>query len=94
MHILLDECLPRRLKRDLIGHEAHTVPEMGWAGKQNGDLLPENAVPDARIAALCLRHGVKKLLSADRDFSRFPALVTENPLHGTYVPPAPNRPLT
>ena len=38
MRILLDECLPKRLKRDLIGHEAR-VPEMGWAGKQNGDLL-------------------------------------------------------
>lgn len=39
------------------------------------------AVHDARIAALCLRHGVRALLSADRDFSRFPELVTENPLH-------------
>jgi toxin-antitoxin system PIN domain toxin len=39
------------------------------------------AIHDARIAALCLRHGVKKLLSADRDFSRFPQLRTENPLH-------------
>lgn len=38
------------------------------------------AVHDARIAALCLRHGVKTLLSADRDFSRFPALRTKNPL--------------
>jgi uncharacterized protein len=38
------------------------------------------AVHDARIAALCLHHGVKKLLSADRDFSRFPRLSTENPL--------------
>jgi hypothetical protein len=37
-------------------------------------------VHDARIAALCLRHGVKALLSADRDFSRFPAFRTENPL--------------
>jgi hypothetical protein len=38
------------------------------------------AVHDARIAALCMHHGIKKLLSADRDFSRFPALKTENPL--------------
>lgn len=38
------------------------------------------AAHDARIAALCLRHGVKTLLSADRDFSRFPDLRTENPL--------------
>ncbi len=38
------------------------------------------AVHDARIAALCLRHGVSTLYSADRDFSRFPDLATENPL--------------
>ena len=32
------------------------------------------AVHDARIAALCLHHGVRELLTADRDFSRFPGL--------------------
>lgn len=39
MRILLDECLPKRLKGDLVGHDARTVPEMGWASKRNGDLL-------------------------------------------------------
>lgn len=39
VRILLDECLPKRLKRDLVGHAARTVPEMGWASKENGDLL-------------------------------------------------------
>lgn len=37
-------------------------------------------VHDARIAALCLCHGVAELWSADRDFSRFPELKTRNPL--------------
>ena len=37
-------------------------------------------VHDARIAALCLAHGVTELLSADRDFGRFPELRTRNPL--------------
>jgi len=37
-------------------------------------------VHDARIAALCLRHGVRELWSADRDFGRFPALAVRNPL--------------
>ena len=37
-------------------------------------------VHDARIAALCLSHGVRQLWSADRDFSRFPALKLKNPL--------------
>ena len=39
MRVLLDECLPRKLKRDLAGHDTRTVPEMGWASKENGDLL-------------------------------------------------------
>lgn len=37
-------------------------------------------VHDARIAALCLQNGVRELWSADRDFGRFPALRTTNPL--------------
>jgi uncharacterized protein len=37
-------------------------------------------IHDARIAALCLHHGVRELWTADRDFSAFPALATRNPL--------------
>ncbi len=37
-------------------------------------------VHDARVAALCLFHGVRVLWSADRDFSRFPDLTVVNPL--------------
>lgn len=37
-------------------------------------------IHDARIAAICLAHGVSTLWSADRDFSRFPTLATRNPL--------------
>lgn len=39
-------------------------------------------VHDARIAALCLDHGVRELWSADRDFGRFPDLVVRNPMIG------------
>jgi Domain of unknown function (DUF5615) len=39
MKLLLDECLPRKLKNHLPGHDCHTVPESGWAGKKNGELL-------------------------------------------------------
>lgn len=35
---------------------------------------------DARIAAICLGHGITELLTADRDFSYFPKLKTRNPL--------------
>lgn len=40
------------------------------------------AIHDARIAAICLEHGVAELWAADRDFSRFPSLKTRNPLVG------------
>jgi predicted nucleic acid-binding protein len=37
-------------------------------------------IHDARVAALCVQHGVGELWSADRDFSRFPDLTVVNPL--------------
>lgn len=39
-------------------------------------------VHDARVAALCVAHGVRELWTADRDFGRFPTLRTINPLAG------------
>jgi predicted nuclease of predicted toxin-antitoxin system len=39
MRILLDECVPARLARDLSSHEVRTVPQVGWASKENGELL-------------------------------------------------------
>jgi hypothetical protein len=37
--LLLDECIDRRLSRDLVGYDVKTVPQMGWAGIKNGELL-------------------------------------------------------
>jgi hypothetical protein len=37
--VLIDECLPRFLKRALTGHEVETVQEAGWSGIKNGELL-------------------------------------------------------
>jgi predicted nuclease of predicted toxin-antitoxin system len=39
MRILLDESLPRRLREAFPGHEVATVAEVGWSGRQNGELL-------------------------------------------------------
>lgn len=39
MRVLLDECLPKRLKITFQVHQVSTVPEVGWAGKTNGELL-------------------------------------------------------
>lgn len=39
MKVLLDECVDRRLARELAGHQVTTVPDAGWASAKNGDLL-------------------------------------------------------
>ncbi len=39
MQILLDECVPHRLRRDLACHEVRTVTKMGWTSLNNGALL-------------------------------------------------------
>ncbi len=59
------------------------------SGTQHWRLLSELAVKanlqsgqfqDARIAAICIENGASILWSADRDFGRFKALKTVNPL--------------
>ena len=42
--------------------------------------IREPVVHDARIAAVCIAHGVTEFWTADRDFSRFPGLSARNPL--------------
>ena len=62
----------------MLGEDADYWPALREAvirGKVAGP-----AVHDARIAAICLRHGVAELWSADRDFSRFARLPVRNPL--------------
>jgi len=39
MKILVDECIDRKLTREFVDHEIKTVPQMGWAGVKNGQLL-------------------------------------------------------
>jgi len=41
MNLLLDKCVPKTLKQSLCveGHICSTVPEAGFAGKSNGELL-------------------------------------------------------
>ena len=39
MKLLLDECVTRELKKDLVGHEVATVVEAGFAGLENGELI-------------------------------------------------------
>lgn len=39
MKVLLDECLPKKLKCKVEAEFVQTVPETGWASKKNGELL-------------------------------------------------------
>ena len=39
MRLLLDENLDWRLRRDLPGHQVESLPLIGWAGIENGELL-------------------------------------------------------
>lgn len=55
-------------------HLQHLEP-LALAAKAHGV-----AIHDARIAAICRSYGAAELWSADRDFSRFPALTVRNPL--------------
>jgi predicted nuclease of predicted toxin-antitoxin system len=40
MRLLLEECLPRKMKSLFVegGHECETVQEAGFSGKENGEL--------------------------------------------------------
>jgi uncharacterized protein len=62
----------------------HTT-DMHWAQllslANTGDITG-GQYHDARIAAICIENGVREFWTADRDFSRFPALKTRNPLFG------------
>jgi uncharacterized protein len=64
------------LLRDSDDHWVH-LRETLLRGKVLGPM-----VHDARIAAICVAHGVRELWSADRDFGRFDALRVRNPLVG------------
>jgi hypothetical protein len=40
MRVLLDECVPKRIKNHLKSyHQISTVVEIGWSGKKNGELI-------------------------------------------------------
>ncbi len=67
MKLLLDECIPRKLKRKLPGHDCQTVPEEGFAGKKNGVLL-----------ALAEKAGFQAFLTIDRGIEHQQNLESRN----------------
>ncbi len=57
-----------------LGH-IDTLRRLALEGRVRGAMIH-----DAKIAAICLDHGVRELWTADRDYSRFPSLKTRNPV--------------
>ncbi len=80
MKLLLDENLPKKLKKDFSEHEIYTVSDKNWNGKKNGELL-----------SLMLNEGFDVLLTFDQNlehqqnFDKYPiavfVLVAENNTH-------------
>ena len=68
--------------REVAAEVSMQPPSLYSSVRSKDDLydLMFRQVHDARVAALCLESGVEELWTADRDFSRFPALRTQNPL--------------
>jgi toxin-antitoxin system PIN domain toxin len=62
----------------LIGESEHHWPELKRLAAAGHAIGAQ--IHDARIAAICLQHGVRELWTADRDFNRFPGLRVVNPL--------------
>ena len=54
--MLLDECLPRKLKREFLGHEVFTIDEAGFKGLKNGELIQSAS-----------ENGFEVLVSADKN---------------------------
>ena len=77
MRLLLDECVPKRLKRELPTHEAKTVQDMGWAGVKNGALL---ALADAQFDAFpTVAQGIEyqqKQLASELLWARFARFIS------------------
>jgi len=65
-----------RILAEMAGHWKE-LKEIISAGRIIG-----GATHDARVAAICVEHGVREIWSADRDFTRVPGLVVRNPLVG------------
>jgi hypothetical protein len=63
--ILLDECVDRRLARDLVGHSVSIVPRAGWAGIKNSDLL---ALAEKEFDAFVT---VDRKVSIQQDLTKF-----------------------
>lgn len=76
MRVLIDNCLPVRLRDHIAGHSVETASYRGWGALSNGDLIA------AAVAA-----GFDAVVSIDqgRDFEQ---AVRDQPILGVLIPGA------
>ena len=65
MNILLDECVPARFARSLVGHSVTTVQRHGWSGIKNGEVL---ALAEKEFDAFVT---VDRKLATQQDLTKF-----------------------
>lgn len=70
MRILLDENLPKRLKKNFPDHEIYTIREKAWNGKKNGELMSLLKAADFHILMT-----FDKNLPFQQNFNRYPITV-------------------
>jgi predicted nuclease of predicted toxin-antitoxin system len=73
MKLLLDENLPKRLKRDLVNHDVFHISDKKWQGLKNGELLKKLMAEnfDALIT-------IDKNLSHQQNFNKYPISIFNN----------------
>lgn len=67
MKLLLDENVPRKLTNDLRDYDVSTVPDMGWSGIKNGELLKKIEVEKFDCFITC-----DKNMEFQQDFKNYP----------------------
>jgi hypothetical protein len=70
MKVLLDENMPRRLRRDFPEHEVYTVRDKGWNGFKNGELLSAMISDGFQVPIT-----FDKNLPHQQNFSKYPVAV-------------------
>lgn len=70
MRILLDENLPKRLKKDFPDHEIYAIREKAWNGKKNGELMSLLLAADFQILMT-----FDKNLPFQQNFNKYPLTV-------------------
>jgi len=71
--VLLDECVDRRLARDIVGHDVRTASQMGWTTIKDRELLALAADRFDVFVTVDRNLSFQQNLASPADFGRCPA---------------------